>query len=192
MEIQMTIKVENESWNSAMFMQQWKLSLEVIFQSIYPYMHVYNYEISLPVCACMSPPCISFLALFLPDKQFQFRLVMFYRISQMWTKKKIKPCTIHWNNIYFVSLNNICTCCFNLSTIVWPPFSLPFLLIMSYCLSSKHSSLLWFLTLVIHVSSISRSRTYLSFHKLNWISYLVGSQKYRYSTAGSRLLADIK
>lgn len=118
---------------------------------------------------------------------------MFYCISQMGAKKKIKKSesAIHWNNIYFVSLNNICTCCFNLSTSIWPPFSLLSLLIMSYYLSSKHKSLLWFLTLVIHVSSISRSCTYLSSHKLNRSSYLSGSQNYSNSMTGSWLVAEI-
>lgn len=146
-----------------------------------------------PLSLCMHESYMYiFPSLFLAYKQVQFRSVMFYCISQTGARKKKSECAIHWNNIYIVSLNNICTCCFNLSTSIWPPFSLLSLLIMSYYLSSKHKSLLWFLTLVIHVSSISRSLTYLSSHKLNWISYLPGSQKYSYSTTGSWLLADMK
>lgn len=170
----------NENWAWVLFSKP----------SIYIHACLHKWDFSPSLCVHESYMHI-FPSLFLADKQFQFRLIMFYCISQMGEEKK-SECAIYWNNIYFVSLNNTWTFCFNLSTSVWPPFSLLSLLMMSYYLSSKHRSLLWFLTLVIHVSFISRSHTYLSSHKLNWISYLSGSQKYSYSATGSWLLADIK
>lgn len=183
----------NESWNSVMFMQQWKLSLGAIFQTKYIHTRLSTQMrfLSQFVCAWVLYAHLSLTFLGRQAVPVQAGNVLLH-ITNGRRKKKKSERAIYWNNIYFVSLNNIWTCCFNLSTSVWPPFSLLSLLMMSYYLSSKHKSLLWFLTLVIHVSSISRSHTYLSSHKLTWISYLSGSQKYSYSATGAWLLADIK
>jgi len=146
-----------------------KIELECSF-SVQEYIHIHAclHTWNFPPSLCVQKSYThTFPLLFLADTQFQFRLVILYCVSQMGAEKKSCECAIHWNIIYFASLNNTCTCCFNISTSVWPPFSLLPLLIMSYYLRAKHKSLLWFLTLVIHVSSISRSRTYLSSHKLN-------------------------
>lgn len=171
----------NENWAWVLFSNQ-----------EYIYIHACLHKRDFPPSLCVHESYMhNFPSFFLADKQFQFRLVMFYCISQMEAGKK--KVNVPFTEIIFtLSLWITSALAASIFLPVFDLVSLLSLLIMSYFLSSKHNSLLWFLTLVIHVSSISRSRTYLSSHKWNWISYLSGSQKYSYSTTGSWLLADIK